>query len=145
MGAACVQPRNRIGSGLAPLLPKAIIMIESLALLLVCQLTGETLVRLAAVPLPGPVVGMALLFGWLLWRGRRGEKQAPAALGAVADAILKNLSLLFVPAAVGVIQHGALIWRNGIAILLTLIVSTVLTLSVTALVFARLSARVGAR
>jgi len=112
----------------------------ALAMLLTCQLAGEAIV--AAVRLrnpefgfPGPVLGMGLLFLWLVWRGRPGES-----LDAAAGAILRNLSLLFVPAAVGLIQYGEIMMRFGLAVLVALIVSTVLTLLVTAgvfLVFAR--------
>ena len=59
---------------------------------------------------------MALLFGGLLAFGRSG-----AALDAVADTILRNLSLLFVPAAVGVMQQAGLIAANWLAIFAALV------------------------
>ena len=37
-------------------------MLAALATLLVCQLAGEVIVRALSLPLPGPVLGMALLF-----------------------------------------------------------------------------------
>ena len=37
-------------------------MLESFTLLLVCQIVGEAVVRGAGLPLPGPVLGMLLLF-----------------------------------------------------------------------------------
>ncbi len=45
-------------------------MLASLSILLLCQLAGEIMVRLLGVPLPGPVVGMVILFIGLLSRGR---------------------------------------------------------------------------
>ena len=70
---------------------------------------------------------------------------APARpLDAVADTILRNLSLLFVPAAVGVMQQAGLIAANWLAISAALVLSTLLTLVVTVYAFravARLVAR----
>jgi holin-like protein len=112
-------------------------MIHALTLLFVCQLAGEVVVQAAGLAFPGPVLGMALMFAGLLARGR----SAPA-LDDAADAILRNLSLLFVPAAVGVMQQAGLIAANWLAISAALVLSTVLTLVVTVLTFravARLS------
>ena len=44
-------------------------MLASLTLLLVLQLIGEVLVQWLRLPVPGPVVGMALLFAVLMIRG----------------------------------------------------------------------------
>ena len=112
-------------------------MIHALTLLFVCQLAGEVVVQAAGLAFPGPVLGIALMFAGLLARGR----WAPA-LDDAADAIQRNLSLLFVPAAVGVIQQAGLIAANWLAISAALVLSTVLTLVVTVLTFravARLS------
>jgi holin-like protein len=115
-------------------------MIESLTTLLLCQLLGEALVHALALPLPGPVAGMMLLFLALLWRGRKqtGEPHVPEALATTADALLRNLSLLFIPAAVGIVQHTGILRESGLAIAVSIIVSTVLAMAVTALVFERL-------
>ncbi|MEA2859552.1 MAG: holin-like protein [Methylobacteriaceae bacterium] len=115
-------------------------MIESLVILLFCQLLGEALVHALTLPLPGPVAGMMLLFLALLWRGRKapGEPQVPEALADTSDALLRNLSLLFIPAAVGIIQHTGILRESGLAIAVSIVVSTVLAMAVTALVFERL-------
>jgi putative effector of murein hydrolase LrgA (UPF0299 family) len=78
---------------------------------------------------------MVLLFAGLWLRG-----SAPAALSDTAGGILKNLSLLFVPAAVGIIQHAGRIRAEWLAIAVALIVSTLLTMAVAAAAF-RLTAR----
>ncbi len=105
-------------------------MIAALTLLFSCQLTGEVVVRLLGITFPGPVLGMGLLFAGLLAFGR-----ASAPLEQVADTLLRNLSLLFVPAAVGVVQQIGLIASNAVAIFAALIVSTLLTLVVTVYTF----------
>ncbi|MEM8571964.1 MAG: CidA/LrgA family protein [Pseudomonadota bacterium] len=105
-------------------------MIQALTVLFLCQLAGEAIVRLLGLAFPGPVLGMGLLFALLLLRGR-----IDPALGRVADTILGNLSLLFVPATVGVIQQADLVATYGLAIGMAVVVSTVLTLVVTVYTF----------
>ena len=105
-------------------------MIPALSLLFLCQLVGEVVVRALGLPFPGPVLGMGLVFAGLLARGR-----SDPALDAVSDTILRHLSLLFVPAAVGVMQQAGLIAANWLAISAALVLSTLLTLLVTVYVF----------
>ncbi|RRR69123.1 MAG: CidA/LrgA family protein [Candidatus Viridilinea halotolerans] len=104
-------------------------MINAILALLTLQLTGEILVRAFGWPLPGPVVGMLLLFVALKLYGR-----VPSSLQRVADGLLANLALLFVPAGVGVMLHFELIAASWWQLLLTLVVSTVVTLLATATV-----------
>ena len=75
-------------------------MINTMSLLLVYQLVGELLVRLFSLTLPGPVLGMALLFLTLLVRGKVSQE-----LRSGTSSLLQHLSLLFVPAGVGVVVH----------------------------------------
>jgi holin-like protein len=109
-------------------------MLASITLLLVCQLVGEILVRLTGLLVPGPVIGMLLLFTLLLIR-----KGVPAPLQMTAGGLLDHLSLLFVPAGVGVVVHLPLVVAEWPAIATSIIVSTILTIIVTAKVMAWLS------
>lgn len=116
-------------------------IVPALALLLVCQLAGEVLVtglRLAVpgITFPGPVAGMVLLFLWLAFR-----KGPSSGLDATTGTILRNLSLLFVPAAVGVVQYGDVIARFGLPLLVAVVASTLLTLLVTVGVFIAIAGR----
>ena len=104
-------------------------MLENFTLILCCQLLGELAVSALALPLPGPVVGMLLLFCLLVIRGF-----VPDGLGKVSDALLSSLSLLFVPAGVGVMLHFELLGAELIPLSVALVVSTLLTIAVTALV-----------
>lgn len=113
-------------------------MLHALATFLVCQLAGEALVRLIEVPVPGPVVGMVLLFLFLVW-----NVELPYSLDETADGILKHLSLLFVPAGVGVVQHLDRFGAEGWRIALVVVLSTAITLAVTALTFAGVSRLMG--
>lgn len=101
-------------------------VLTGLAWLLLCQSAGEVLVRLLALPLPGPVVGMLILLLVL----RLEAVRAP--VGAVADALLAHLSLLFVPVGVGVMTHLALIGQHGLRMAAALVLSTWIGLAVTA-------------
>ena len=114
-------------------------MLQSLTILLLFQLAGEVVVRALALPIPGPVIGMLLLFGALSLRGA-----APASLARTAHGLLDHLSLLYVPAGVGIMVHFPLIQQEWLAILLTLILSTIVTVIITALVMRWLITRLGA-
>jgi len=104
-------------------------MIETLATLLVFQTLGEVLSFTLRLPVPGPVIGMALLVVWLWLR-----PGAYIALRDVSVGLLKHLSLLFVPAGVGVMLHSARLASEWLPITLALLVSTALAIAVTALV-----------
>ncbi|MFO1424797.1 MAG: CidA/LrgA family protein [Candidatus Competibacteraceae bacterium] len=116
-------------------------MIGALAILLMLQLVGEVAVRWSGVPLPGPVVGMLLLFLALRWR-----QELPDALRAVAETLLSHLSLLFIPAGVGIMQYGALLSQEWLAVVAAVVLSTLITVAVTALVMRAVIGRyLGAR
>ncbi len=111
-------------------------MLGALTLLLVYQLVGEVIVQLADLPVPGPVIGMLLLFLTLAWRGR-----APLELRSTSQALLSHLSLLFVPAGVGVMLHFGRLGDEWLPIGVALLASTVATLGVTALVMRALQGK----
>ena len=123
-------------------------MIASLSLILLCQLGGEVFVRALTLPVPGPVVGLLLLLVLLLARDRFGVlARGPLQQDGVESAsrgLLAHLSLLFVPAGVGVVQKLDLIAEHGIAIIVVLAISVVVTLLATVATFlfaSRLMAR----
>ena len=125
-------------------------MIASLSLILLCQLAGEALVRGIGVPIPGPIIGLMLLLLLLLLRDRfavlaRGPLQGDGVESA-SRVLVANLSLLFVPAGVGVVQKLDLVAEHGIAFLGVLAISVLVTLLVTVATFllaSRLMARGG--
>jgi holin-like protein len=104
-------------------------VLSYITVLLVCQLAGEVIARLTKIPIPGPVVGMLLLFAALVIRGG-----IPAELEKVATNLLSHLSLLFVPAGVGIMVHLRLIAAEWLPITAALVVSTALTIAVTGVV-----------
>lgn len=104
-------------------------MLLTFAILLLFQCMGEGLVLLLGVPLPGPVAGMLLLFPTLLLWPR-----LLAALEHTAGELLRHLSLLFVPAGAGIVVAGTGLGGQWLALGVSLLASTVLTLAVTAVV-----------
>jgi holin-like protein len=123
-------------------------MIASLSLILLCQLAGEVIVRGLGLPMPGPVLGLMFLLLLLLARDRlKILARGPLAGDGVENAsrgLLAHLSLLFVPAGVGVVQKLDLVAEHGLAFAGVLAVSVVLTLLVTVgtfLVASRLMSR----
>lgn len=104
-------------------------VLKFITLLLLCQLAGEAVTMLSGIPVPGPVIGMMLLFVGLLIKGA-----VPDGLQQTATGVLNHLSLLFVPAGVGVMAHLSLLEAEWDAVLVALVGSTVMTIAVTALV-----------
>ena len=109
-------------------------MIRGIAVLLLFQLVGESLVFLTGLTVPGPAVGLVLLFLGLQ-ATRRLAADARAPLENAADGLLANLGLLFVPAGVGVVALRGMVEDQGAAIGLVLVLSAVITLAVTVWTF----------
>ncbi|MBB3102500.1 CidA/LrgA family protein [Azomonas macrocytogenes] len=101
-------------------------LLRGLSLLVLFQLLGTAISVLFIPLLPGPIVGILLLFGFLLWRGRVGEPMQQA-----ATTLLRFLPLLLVPPAVGVMAYAAEIldhfWAIAGTMTLSLIISLVFT------------------
>ena len=104
-------------------------MIGTLATLLVFQAIGEGLAYALSLPIPGPVIGMVLLLLYLMMKDDAVARLAPTSME-----LLRHLSLLFVPAGVGIMVHAQLIAAEWLPIVVALVVSTVLSIAVTALV-----------
>ncbi len=111
-------------------------MLAALTLLLIFQLAGEAIALYFVLPVPGPVIGMGLLFAALALRGG-----ASLDLRNTAQNLLQHLSLLFVPAGVGVMLHVQRMADEWLPIVVALVVSTLLTIIVTALVLRLLHVR----
>ncbi len=113
-------------------------MVHAILAVLVCQLLGEVVVRATGIPVPGPVLGTFFMLSALA-----ALREVPGPLNAVAGGLLSHLSLLFVPAGVGVILHVARIRAEWLPLLVALLVSTAVTIVVTALVFFWVLRRMG--
>jgi holin-like protein len=104
-------------------------MLAALAALLTFQCLGEGVSYVFHLPVPGPVIGMLLLFGFVMMRPQTADAIEPTALE-----LLRHLSLLFVPAGVGIMVSASRIRGDAIAVIVSIAVSTTLAIAVAALV-----------
>lgn len=122
-------------------------MIVSLTVILLAQLLGEAAARAVGVPVPGPVIGMALFLAFLTLRDRWRPASTrflppPLVDGGVetaAKGLLAHLSIMFVPAAVGIVGRLDVLASHGIALAIVLCLSVTLTLAATVLTFVAVS------
>ena len=102
-------------------------MLSAISLILAFQVIGELISRFTGIPVPGPVIGMMLMLVAFLLKDDLIDRIRPTAGG-----LLSNLSLLFVPAGVGIIQYGDLFIEEGLGIAAVLVLSTLIAMLVTA-------------
>lgn len=97
-------------------------LLSGLSWLVLCQLLGTVINVLLLPMLPGPIIGMLLLFVFLVVRGEVGEP-----LSVASSSLLKYLPLILVPPAVGVMAYASDIaadfWAVVGALVLSLLVS----------------------
>lgn len=110
-------------------------MLRGLALLLLFQLAGESIVFLTGLKIPGPVIGLVLLAVALPLIARVFADHLVADVERASDTLLGNLGLFFIPAGVGVVALSGLIGTHGAAILAILVISALVTLAVTVWAF----------
>lgn len=115
-------------------------VLKGLLVILLCQLAGELVVRLTGLPAPGPVVGLVCFL--VLLRVRRPVAGSPTV--EAAQALLRHLSLLFVPAGVGIITLLAMLSGQWVAVVGGLVLgwlAAFLAAALTATALLRLSRR----
>ncbi|RAX37901.1 CidA/LrgA family protein [Rhizobium tropici] len=106
-------------------------MLVGITFLLIFQLVGEIIAYYLDGLVPGPVIGMALIFGALIAFRRTPIGRLMQPTVPTSHTLLANFGVLFVPAGVGIIQHLDLLAERGLALFVTIAVSTVATLIVT--------------
>ncbi len=111
-------------------------MLNTLLILLIFQTMGEGLVYILSLPVPGPVIGMLLLLVYLIWK-----KNVAAQLAPTTSQLLAHMALLFVPAGVGISVHMHRIADEWLPIVVALVVSTLVSIVVTAFVVNKLKSR----
>ena len=112
-------------------------MIIGLTVILLCQLLGEVVARGLGWPLPGPVLGMLFLLVFLSLRDSVAKKvpELGKTLDSTGKGLLAHLSLLFIPASVGVVQRLDVLADYGTGLAVALVASTFVTLVVTVVTF----------
>lgn len=110
-------------------------MLEAILRVTLWLAAGEAAARLAGVPLPGPVLGLLGLYADMARRDA-----LPAPLTRLADGLLPNMAILFVPAGAGVVAHTELIQAEALPILGAVVAGTLTSIGVTAVAVERLAA-----
>ena len=113
-------------------------MLKSAFYIFAFTLAGELLRAVTGLPVPGPVIGMALIFAALYLRLIRLECVKPA-----ADLLTRNLGLFFVPPGVGLMMYGHTLRDEGLTIAVSAIASTLLVMACTGWIYQLLSRRHG--
>lgn len=98
-------------------------MLKGLIVLLLFQLSGEALVALTGTPIPGPVIGMLLL-----WLGLCVKGGPSADVSNTSQAMIQNLSLFFLPAGVGLFFLPASIQKYWPAVAAAMIAGTFISM-----------------
>jgi holin-like protein len=101
-------------------------MIRGFAVLLSFQLFGELAARGFDWPVPGSVVGMALLLAALILGLVKVEWVTEA-----SELVLTHMALLFVPVGVGVMLYFDLLAREWLPIVAATVLSTFIVIAVT--------------
>ncbi|WP_151883433.1 CidA/LrgA family protein [Pseudomonas putida] len=110
------------------LLKKALRLLIELAILCALFLPGGQLANWLGWPIPGGVMGLALLL--ILFAS---GVLKPAMLQLGAGWLMAEMLLFFIPALMSLLDYGSLIREEGWRILLVIAVSTLMVMVVTAL------------
>lgn len=108
-------------------------VLRGLTWLVLFQLLGTAVNHLGVSIVPGPILGLLLLLGYLMWRG---DVSAP--LNEAAVSLLRYLPLMLVPPAVGVMVYAGQIARDFWAIGGALLISVLVSMSVAGWLMQRL-------
>lgn len=100
-----------------------------LGLLIAFWLLGEAIVRLLGLPLPGGIVGMAMVLILLMFR-----RLSARAMRRGAQWLLADMLLFFVPAVLAVLDHREFMGLIGLKIIFVIVLSTAAVMLVTAFV-----------
>lgn len=114
-------------------------MLAGLVVLIVFQFIGEGIAWGTGLPVPGPVIGFVALFVAALAWPRLIDITAP-----MANTLLGFLTLLFVPAGVGIMQYTDVLRTGALPLAAVVTLSTAATMAVTAVVFHLVSRSVAA-
>ena len=104
-------------------------MIKGILYLFLFLILGEIIVYFGNIPIAGNIVGMILIFIALKLKVIKLEDVKPA-----SDKFIKYMILFFVPYGVGLMAFYDVIKLHWIAIVVATVVSTILTLYVTAFI-----------
>lgn len=98
-------------------------LINGVLILLVCQCAGEAIKSYFGLSLPGPAIGMFILFiGLVLYQ------DVPEAVAKSSRSLIPLLGLMFLPAAAGLFFLGSQYSDQWLAIIAAVVVGSLLSL-----------------
>lgn len=98
-----------------------------IALIVAFWLAGEALARAIALPIPGGVLGMFIVYALLA-----SGKLSRFSVRRGANWFLAEMLLFFVPAVMAVLEHHEMLGWLGLKILVVILLGTVAVMAVTA-------------
>ena len=106
-----------------PIITQGLKLIRGLSVLVIFQWLGELVVAWTGMMIPGPLMGMLILLTFLTY---------PSGLALITEPIstrlIQNLSLVFIPACVGVFFLGPAISLQIPLLILVVVLSTLLAI-----------------
>jgi len=100
-----------------------------LGIVLACWLAGEVLARAVGLPIPGAILGLAIM---LVLLARR--RLSAVSMRRGAEWLLADMLLFFVPAVLADLNYPEFLGFTGLKILFVILASTVAVMVTTALV-----------
>ena len=100
-----------------------------IGIVLACWLAGEALARALGLPIPGAILGLAII---LVLLARR--RLSAVSMRRGAEWLLADMLLFFVPAVLAVLDYPEFLGLTGLKILFVILASTVVVMATTALV-----------
>jgi holin-like protein len=123
-------------------------MLRAIFVIFFFQLSGEAIKKFFEMRIPGPVIGLVLLLITLVYL-KKFKSSAVVSLKKdvinTSNYILGYLSLLFVPIGVGVVMHLAYLENNLLKVLIIVLISTVLTIAVTAFLMEKIKKKINSQ
>lgn len=89
---------------------------------------GDLISKLSGLPIPGPVIGMFILFLLLYKKIIKIES-----INLLAELLLVNLAFFFIPPGVGILASTDILSGNWIKLILVVVLTTIVTILVTGL------------
>lgn len=100
--------------------------LEQFAILIACLFAGSILKSIIPLPIPETIYGMAILFILFVIKALKTSD-----IKRASETILENMSFLFVPAGVGIIENFDLFKENFVAMILITFISASIAMIVT--------------
>ena len=116
-------------------------MLNAIFIIFLFQLIGELIQKVLELNIPGPVIGLILLLTVLLLSNKYNRKlveDQKINLIISAENLVKYIPLFFLPVGVGVVMHLSFLEDNLVKVLLIIVLGTLMTLALTALLMEKL-------